>query len=863
MTKQAPDEPTRIWLAFPERHPYATLAATLVVVVLSILLIRTIQTDGSLEAMLPQGNSSSAALAQIAEDFDLAQEATLLVALPEDGVVAPRHLVDFADRFSEAIRAGQGADAPACDVVYNWPGDGKAWTREVVAPNLVLFLDDDGQAAFRERLTPAGMAQQFRMNERAAAAPGVAGSALAPLLEDPLRLREFVGSVYDGLADAGGGRPGEPMFSADGRSLLIRVTSRHPTHDAAEARGVMQAVRSAIDAAKPGDLRVSVGGGLAIAETAERTIRADMILSSTGTVVLLQVLFLLTYRRLLLFPVVFLPAAVGVLASYGVFAMTGRALSPPTAVLGALLAGLGIDYAVHYIAHAGRGDPLYATSRRLAVPLGMACVTSVIAFLTLVLSDVSALRDFATIGAVGLAATWVTTLTVLPALLKLMDARAPGRGSHGKRSSTAPRWHFDRAIHEAVKHQKSGLALTLGATVAAAVLLIAHPHGPVRFDADLGNMHPQPNRALEAQRDIAEAFPGRGEALMIHITAPTERQLIQRAESCTQRLAEAGPARDVVATTYGLDRLIPAQDTQAKRRAFSAGFDPDSVLADFDHALDSSIFKPDAFKDYRDSLTALLQPDTGLTLSTLTDYPSLSAGMLPPTARHRDDTDANYQAVSWVFLDTTMRTREDRAAAIDAIRGALAEIPGVTLTGMTVVGHDVELAVRSDLPVLLGVAACVVACWLLLCFRNLRDTAMALLPVTAGLLLTFAAMRIGGVGLNLLNLVALPLLAGLGIDDGVFLVTVARSARKRGEASAKLLRQLAASAQAVTLTSATTALAFGSLVLTGVPAIRSLGIVMAIGILACWAVTVLALAPLLIQAHPSRHDAAAKFEGNP
>jgi len=244
-----------------------------------------------------------------------------------------------------------------------------------------------------------------------------------------------------------------------------------------------------------------------------------------------------------------------------------------------------------------------------------------------------------------------------------------------------------------------------------------------------------------------------------------------------------------------------------------------------------------------------IRPGTGPSIDTLAGYPGLVAGILPRGTLDIDNNDVNaeYHAVTLVFVEHALATRDQRTVAIDAIRAAVADVPGVTLTGMTVIGHDVELAVRTDLPLLLGVAACVIALWLGVCLRNVSDTAMALMPVTVGLLLTFAVMLVAGVGLNLLNLVALPLLAGLGIDDGVFLVAMTRDARRRGAGRAELLRELASSAQAVTLTSATTALAFGSLVLTGVPAIRSLGIVMAIGIFACWGVTLVALTPLLVR----------------
>ena len=764
----------------------------------------------------------------------------------------------MATRFEAAITSGQRPGDPQCQVSWAWPSGGEAWMREVVSPNLLLFLEAPQREALRQRLSPQGMAEQFRKNERVAGTPGLAGSAMAPMLEDPLGLHELVAESYARVSDAGAGRPGRPMLSPDGRSLLIQVTPTDPTHDSDEANAVVDSVQRAIEQAKPGELEVSVGGGLAIASAAQRSIRGDMIASSIGTVILLQVLFLAFYRRLVLFPIAFLPALVGVLVGFGCFALTGRTLSPPTAVLGALLAGLGIDYAIHYLAHAGDGDALPLVSRKLSGPLSIACVTSVIAFLTLIASDVAALRDFATIGAIGLVATLAASLFFLPALLTLLSRRSPDRPN----TIAEPRWRTAELIHATVRRRRMSMAVLLTAAGLAGLVLALYPGGPIAYDSELGNMHPQHNAPLQAQRDIARAFPAHGETLLIYITAPTEQALVQRADQCSKRLKTDPRTSSIVAGKLGIDTLIPSPEEQAERRAFAQSIDVQRVQADFDQAVDQSIFNPAAFASYREALGRLLRPGEGPTLAQLRDYPDLTAGLLPRATDSVDASADRYQAVSLVSLRSIPQTRAARGDVIDAVRGALGDEPGVTLTGLTVVGHDIETQVRRELPLLLAIAGAAVVVWLGLCYRGPRDLVLALLPVTLGLLVTFAMMRLAGIGLNLLNLVALPLLIGLGVDDGVFLVSIARDCRRRGADRTELIHHLASSAQAVTLTSATTALAFGSLVLTAVPAIRGLGIVMAGGIVACWAITVGLLAPLIAgpAGHtPSQADAEAEL----
>lgn len=846
------------WFALPVRRPVHTLAAALAVVVLAAMLIRTMPTDGSLAALLPAHDSSSAALAAIGEDFSAAEQATLLVSLPEqpcDGGMNGDDMAAFAQRFERSLMDDAESHRLIRAVTHRWPDDAEPFVRDVVAPNLVLYLDERGQAELRHRLSPSGMAEQMRMNEQAAAAPGVAGSSLAPLLQDPLRLRELVQGVFADLS-TNPGRPGSPMLSADRRSLMIQVTPAASTTQGSDAGATMALIRRAIDDAGPGDLDVSVTGGVAIADAAERSIRGDMIASSIGTVILLQLLFLATYRRLLLFPLAFLPAAAGVVVGFGVFALTGRAISPPTAVLGALLAGLGIDYAIHYLAHAHEHPALAHNSRRLAPPLVMAAVTSVIAFGTVGLSDVTALRDFALIGAVGLSATLLATLTLLPALLTLMRRRRSSIQSDPQAMVDQPRWRLDRLLHTTIQYRKACLAACCIGVLAGVAVLALTPDGPVRFDSDLNAMHPQPNPPLDTQQRLARAFPGQADALLLYITAGNEAQLLERAATSSQQLRQAQAVQPYLASVVSIDRLLPSPAERESRRDFAATFDAARVLADFDAAVEQSAFNPEAFADYRVYLSSLLNPGSGPDLATLRRYPAFADALLPSDMQAGRD--EPLQAISIVSLTHPLDDRYDRDAAISAMRASLGDVPGITLTGMPVVGHDIERAVKRDLSRLLVIASVVVTLWLLLCFRSLRDTASALLPVTSGLVVLFAIMLLTGTGLNLINLIALPLLAGLGVDDGVFLVSIARDARRRGLDRAGLITALASSAQAVTLTSATTALAFGSLVLTGVPAIRSLGIVMAVGIGACLLLSLVALAPLLVMLHPDHPTRAVK-----
>jgi uncharacterized protein len=86
---------------------------------------------------------------------------------------------------------------------------------------------------------------------------------------------------------------------------------------------------------------------------------------------------------------------------------------------------------------------------------------------------------------------------------------------------------------------------------------------------------------------------------------------------------------------------------------------------------------------------------------------------------------------------------------------------------------------------------------------------------------------------------------GLGVDYGILLVGTARSAERSGRGREGLLAALTSSCHAIVIAAATTALSFGSLAFTSTPAMRSLGLLLAVGITACLVATLFALLPLL------------------
>jgi len=129
-------------------------------------------------------------------------------------------------------------------------------------------------------------------------------------------------------------------------------------------------------------------------------------------------------------------------------------------------------------------------------------------------------------------------------------------------------------------------------------------------------------------------------------------------------------------------------------------------------------------------------------------------------------------------------------------------------------------------------------------FRSLRYTLLAMVPMGLGTVQLLGILGLLGVPLNPANMIVLPLILGIGIDDGVHVIHDFR--RKGGR-----YRISPSTASSVVITSLTTMVGFGSLMIASHRGLQSLGRVLTIGV-SCCLFTSLVMLPALL-AWMTRH----------
>jgi predicted RND superfamily exporter protein len=168
-------------------------------------------------------------------------------------------------------------------------------------------------------------------------------------------------------------------------------------------------------------------------------------------------------------------------------------------------------------------------------------------------------------------------------------------------------------------------------------------------------------------------------------------------------------------------------------------------------------------------------------------------------------------------------------------------------SGRAVVFADMLQAVQSSTPRTLSLSLCMTTLVVAVLFRGLRGTLLVFAALFTGLVWLGLMMSAGGVRLNFMNFIALPVTFGIAVDYPVNFLTRLHSDPRRD-----VLRALRGTGGAIILCSLTTLLGYTALLASVNQAIRSLGLLCVLGELACVTAATLLLPAVLVWRKRSR-----------
>jgi hopanoid biosynthesis associated RND transporter like protein HpnN len=636
----------------------------------------------------------------------------------------------------------------------------------------------------------------------------------------------------------------EPLTDSDKRAFIevkpiLDFKALEPGKDATDA--IRQAAVD-LKLEQQYGARVRLTGPVPIANEEFSTVKDGAVVNGIGTVVVvLFILWLALHSSKIIFAVA-ANLMIGLSITTAVGLMMVGSLNLLSIAFAVLFVGLGVDFGIQFSVRYRSeryktGDlnkALVQAAEYSAVPLSLAAMSTTAGFLSFLPTSYKGISELGEIAGAGMAVAFFTSVTVLPALLKLLNPA--GEKEPLGYAFLAPVDHFLE------KHRIAIIVGTIGVALAGLPLLYY-----MHFDFNPINLRSPKVESIATFLDLRKD-PNTG-ANAVNVLAPSE-PAARAIEAKLGKLPE-------VSKTISLDTFVPPDQPEKLKLIHDAAktmepalnpeqIDPPPTDEDNVAALNSSA----------DALRRAAGEAGGPGADTARRLATALAGLAKADPATRDkaqdvfvrplkiDFDQLRSALkaeqvtldnlpedivsSWKTKDGQIRIealpsgdpndndtlRKFAAAVLQAEPNAVGGPVSILKSGDTIVTSFIQ----AGLWALLSIS---VLLWITL--RRITDVALTLVPLLVAGAVTLEICVLIGLPLNFANIVALPLLLGVGVAFKIYYVTAWRSGRTN------LLQS--ALTRAIFFSAMTTATAFGSLWLSSHPGTASMGKLLALSLL--------------------------------
>jgi len=597
-------------------------------------------------------------------------------------------------------------------------------------------------------------------------------------------------------------------------------------------------------------VRVRLTGSVPLADEEYGAIEEGAVINRVGTALLVLLILWLALRSAR----IVLAVALCVVAGLAVTAAAGLKMAGSfnliSLAFGVLFIGIGTDFAIQFSVRyraerhhePGFDKAIGRTANKIGRPLALAAAATAAGFFSFLPTDYTGVSELGLIAGTGMLIAFFTTLTVLPALLSILGAPVETEPIGFKFLAPADRFMS--------RHRYAVVIGTLAVALAGTPLLLK-----LQFDFNPLDLSSPKTEAVATLRDLMK--DPATDPNTISILAPS----LTDTRAVTERLRQLPD----VARVTTLESFIP-EDQDAKLasiRQAAVALKPE---------LDASHRRP-APSDVED-VAAMERADQTLTtaagnaagkgaeearrLAGLIHKLAWGTPELRETARHallpsldttfgllRESLDARLITLrsippdlraDWVTQDGRARIDvapkgdpDDNANLIrfsEAVRKIAPAATGqpviIQESGNTVVKAFAEAGLWALLSISL---------LLLIVLRRVTDVLLTLVPLALAGTVTLEITVLIGMPLNFANIIALPVLLGVGVAFKIYFILAWR-------AGATNLLETSLT-RAVVFSAMTTATAFGSLWLSQFPGMSSMGKLLALALLCTLAAAVL------------------------
>lgn len=862
---------------FSAKHAYPVIFASLLLVIASsVYVARHFAINTDISSLIDSNTPAAERGREIDRAFPQKADITLAV------VQAPA--VEFADRAAAELAEKLSTETDVFRSVSR-PGSGEFFAR-----NALLFASIDDVKSLTGKLEDAKP-----LLNRLAQDPSLAGlsnllsvTLQTPLLTGQVKLPDMarlLGNAADTTEAVLAGRPAGMSWRAlvAPDTVARSYVQVQPVLDYAALEAGANAATRIRDAAA--DLKLTERYGATVRLTGPRplsdeefaSVRQDAGPNAIITLLAVLVVLWLAVRSGKMILAVFITLLAGLVVTFALGLMMVGALNMISVAFAVLFVGIGVDFGIqfgvryreerHRLDSDGKSTSddvlrgaLTGAGKAIAMPLSLAAAATAASFFSFLPTDYRGVSELGLIAGVGiLCVAFPSAITLLPALISVFKPK--GEASPPGFRSLGPVDDFTD------KYRKPLLYGTL-ALVVAGLPLLAHLH----FDFNPLHLKDPKTESMATLLDLANS-PEAG-VNDVQLLAPN----LDAANADAAKLRAVPEVGRVVTLTTFMPAEQPAKLAQIGTAAASLlpvlSQTPLAPVADAARVSslktaagqleDAALDHPGEGAKEAQRLAAALRKLAAADAATreradraIAEPLKLALGQLRDALQPREVTRESLPkdiVSQWVAADgralvnisphvvkgadpsDDAMLRKFSAAVLATTPDAVGGPISILRSADTIIRAFIEAGIWALLSI-------TVLLWLAL--RNFGDVLRTLVPLLVSAAVTLEITVLIGLPLNFANIIALPLLLGVGVAFKIYYVIAWREGKTQLLASSLT--------QAIVLSAATTGIAFGSLWLSHHPGTSSMGKLLALS-LVCTLIGAVFFQPVLM-GKPREKDA--------
>lgn len=763
--------------------------------------------DSDILNLLPAKNPAVQGLKIYNEDFTQNRELAFLLTWK----TVPENSDELHEKFLELLRKQPWVqrilDAPPLE-----SGNSQQSIREVLVPLLLNLPPAQFQDALA-KLQPAAIQERVQK----LASQTKAGSPLArfELENDPLGL---VGSAVRPVSESVSMSDTFDLSTRDGSAIIIPVITKQADNSQSAASAIMAQVRQFMQEARaqlgPNAPEIGVTGRSAYVDEIAQSMNRDIIMTASVSLLVVTLLFWVGFRRIMPLIGISLILAISALSTMAGGTILFTHLNVIAISFCSILFGLGDDFSLLLCqrffqcrSHGHDRETSIAHSIRDCAPgILWVAFTTGIGFLALCFSGSSGFAQLGVLVALGV----LLCALFMPVFLFLFVGQAPPGAA-----STGPAKAFVQSCLQTPRR----LLIPTVFLFSLAILLAILPWRSLVFDTTPASLEPRNMPAANTLASMMARFPGTFEPLMVVLPKPDPAKL----SALDQALQKLKADHRVVSTSSPSALVLDPSRTAANQSALHQ-LDLAASRASLESSLQAAdITIPGVFTIFDD-------------LSHATTGPKNWHEILPPESPWWFLLDrmvaTNGAAIAYIKVPKDI-TAAERVALSETITAA---VPDALVTGWSQALVSLIPWAQHELIVFGSAVAIIVLTLLAFLYRNTRFWLLHTVSLLAAGAGTVATLKLFNLPINLLNVLAFPLMLGVGVDYGTHIIL---AVCEKGDTE----ENLAGVVKAIALSGLTTAAGFGALILARNPALSGLGALCGIGVIWCLLAAIFIVCP--------------------